>query len=129
MDAPKGFVSYSHDSDAHKQWVLRLATDLRNAGIEASLDQWDLAAGQDVVAFMTNGISSGIPSTFETIRTGALLRAPRDLYQTNLLWTDPDAPGMRAEAERQGYGGGTGMSFLRLSGVAVASTPFPIIEG
>jgi hypothetical protein len=60
---------------------------------------------------------------------GVLLKAPRDLYQTNLLWTDPDAPGLRAEAERQGYGGGTGMSFLRLSGVAVTSTPFPIIEG
>jgi hypothetical protein len=66
---------------------------------------------------------------FMLLGGGVLLKAPRDLYQTNLLWTDPDAPGLRAEAERQGYGGGTGMSFLRLSGVAVTSTPFPIIEG
>jgi len=58
MGAPKLFVSYSHDSDPHKQWVLRLATDLRSAGIDATLDQWDLSPGQDVAAFMANGISS-----------------------------------------------------------------------
>lgn len=52
------FISYSHDSEAHKQWVLRLATDLRAAGIDACLDQWDLAPGQDVVAFMANGIAT-----------------------------------------------------------------------
>jgi hypothetical protein len=58
VTAPKVFVSYSHDSDAHKQWVQRLATDLRSAGVDASLDQWDLAPGQDIVAFMTTGISN-----------------------------------------------------------------------
>ncbi len=58
MAEPKVFVSYSHDSEPHKSWVLRLATDLRAAGIDATLDQWDLAAGQDIVAFMTNGIST-----------------------------------------------------------------------
>ena len=58
MSAPKVFVSYSHDSDTHKQWVLRLATDLRGAGVDATLDQWDLSPGQDVAAFMTDGISS-----------------------------------------------------------------------
>lgn len=57
MITPRVFVSYSHDSEAHKQWVLRLATDLRTAGVDATLDQWDLSAGQDVVAFMTEGIS------------------------------------------------------------------------
>lgn len=57
MSAPTVFVSYSHDSPEHKAWVLRLATDLRNAGIDASLDQWDLALGQDVAAFMHDGIS------------------------------------------------------------------------
>ena len=58
MHAPKAFISYSHDSEAHKQWVLTLATDLRAAGIDVVLDQWDLAPGQDTVAFMANGISS-----------------------------------------------------------------------
>jgi TIR domain len=40
-----------------RQWVLRSPTDLRAAGVDATLDQWDLSAGQDVVAFMTDGIS------------------------------------------------------------------------
>lgn len=54
---PKVFVSYSHDSDPHKEWVLELAKDLRAAGIDAILDLWDLQAGQDVVRFMEQGIS------------------------------------------------------------------------
>lgn len=57
MTAPNVFVSYSHDSDAHKTWVLRLATDLRNAGVDVVLDQWDLALGEDVSMFMQKGIS------------------------------------------------------------------------
>lgn len=56
--APKVFVSYSHDSPEHKAWVLTLAEDLRKLGIDAILDQWDLAAGQDIPAFMGTGISS-----------------------------------------------------------------------
>src|SRR5262245_19864402 len=57
-NAPRVFISYSYDSDAHKGWVLKLASDLRSAGVDATLDQWDLSPGQDVVAFMTNGIAS-----------------------------------------------------------------------
>jgi len=56
MGAPLVFISYSHDSTEHKQWVLRLATDLRTNGIDATLDQWDLQLGQDVTAFMQSGI-------------------------------------------------------------------------
>src|SRR5258706_11463158 len=55
--APKAFLSYSHDSDAHKQWVLKLATDLMSNGVETTLDQWELRAGQDTVAFMLQGIA------------------------------------------------------------------------
>src|SRR5436309_2313566 len=58
MDAPKVFISYSHDTPQHKEWVLRLASDLRAAGVDAILDQWDLAPGQDIVTFVTNGIAS-----------------------------------------------------------------------
>src|SRR5882672_5885405 len=50
--APKAFISYSHDSSAHKSWVLKLAGDLRAAGVDVVLDQWDLSAGQDVSMFM-----------------------------------------------------------------------------
>jgi hypothetical protein len=57
MAAPRVFISYSHDSPEHKGWVLKLATDLRAAGIDAVLDQWDLAPGQDTVAFMADGIT------------------------------------------------------------------------
>jgi hypothetical protein len=52
MTAPKVFISYSHDTPAHKDWVRGLAGDLRSKGIDAVLDQWDLSAGQDIVAFM-----------------------------------------------------------------------------
>lgn len=56
MDEPLLFISYSHDSDEHKAWVLKLATDVRANGVDATLDQWDLAPGQDVAAFMERGI-------------------------------------------------------------------------
>ncbi|MBF0563806.1 MAG: toll/interleukin-1 receptor domain-containing protein [Nitrospirae bacterium] len=39
MSAPIVFLSYSHDTDAHKEWVLKLATDLRAQGVDARLDQ------------------------------------------------------------------------------------------
>ncbi len=52
MAAVRVFVSYSHDSDPHRAWVLKLATDLRAASVDASLDQWDLTPGQDTSVFM-----------------------------------------------------------------------------
>jgi hypothetical protein len=55
---PRVFISYSHDSQSHKDWVLRLASDLRAGGIDATIDQWDLKPGQDLVAFMQTSISS-----------------------------------------------------------------------
>lgn len=57
MTPPNVFVSYSHDSDEHKQWVLKLASDLRVHGIDATLDQWDLVPGQDLPGFMYKGIA------------------------------------------------------------------------
>lgn len=56
MKPPSVFISYSHDSENHKAWVLRLATDLRERGVDATLDQWELVPGQDVAAFMQKGI-------------------------------------------------------------------------
>ena len=50
--APKVFVSYSHESADHKNWVLRLASDLRKKGVDAILDVWDLKPGGDVARFM-----------------------------------------------------------------------------
>ena len=55
-EAPKVFISYSHDSPEHKQWVSELGAKLRRNGIDAILDQWDLGLGDDVTRFMERGI-------------------------------------------------------------------------
>ena len=52
MAIPKIFISYSHDSQEHKKWVLDLATRLRNSGIDAIIDQWELNPGDDLPQFM-----------------------------------------------------------------------------
>jgi len=52
MQPPRVFVSYSHDSSEHKQWVLDFATTLRRRGVDAILDQWDLKPGGDLPHFM-----------------------------------------------------------------------------
>lgn len=58
MSIPTVFVSYSHDSQEHKKWVLDLATRLRNTGIDAALDQWDLRPGDDLPHFMERNLAS-----------------------------------------------------------------------
>lgn len=57
MPSPIVFISYSHDTDDHKTWVRRLATDLRSNSVDAILDEWRLSPGQDVAAFMQRGIT------------------------------------------------------------------------
>ena len=42
---PTCFLSYSWDSDEHREWVRALATRLREDGVEALLDQFQLAPG------------------------------------------------------------------------------------
>lgn len=58
MIVPKTFISYSHDTLEHKKWVLELATRLRNNGIDAILDQFELQAGDDVPHFMETHLAS-----------------------------------------------------------------------
>ena len=55
---PKVFVSYSHDSPAHKQWVSELSAQLRHNGVDTVLDQWDLHPGDDITRFMEVGVKS-----------------------------------------------------------------------
>lgn len=57
---PKLFVSYSHDTNEHKEWVKKLATDLRTHGVDVILDQWDLRLGNDLRFFMEQGLSASI---------------------------------------------------------------------
>lgn len=54
---PKVFISYSHDSDVHKGWVLQLATRLIANGIGVVLDQFDLRLGGDLPRFMESGLT------------------------------------------------------------------------
>ena len=55
---PRVFISYSHDSPPHKQWVLKLASDLRANGVDVVIDQWDLSPGDDIPAFMEQGLKT-----------------------------------------------------------------------
>ena len=54
---PKVFISYSHDSAQHKTWVATLGLSLRQNGVDAILDQWDLFPGEDIPAFMERQLS------------------------------------------------------------------------
>jgi hypothetical protein len=52
VPVPKTFISYSWSSPEHQQWVIDLATQLRDNGVDATLDKWDLKEGHDSKAFM-----------------------------------------------------------------------------
>ncbi len=58
MNIPKVFISYSHDTQEHKKWVLELASRLRNNGIDAILDQFELQPGDDIPHFMEKHLST-----------------------------------------------------------------------
>ena len=57
MKATKAFISYSWSSPEHENWVLDLATRLRESGVDAILDKWDLKEGQEANAFMEKMVS------------------------------------------------------------------------
>lgn len=52
MDNPKLFISYSWSNQEHESRVIQLATELRESGVDAILDKWDLKEGHDAIAFM-----------------------------------------------------------------------------
>lgn len=54
----KAFISYAWDSEEHKQWVLKLASNLRRHGVDAILDQWDARLGNDLSSFMEQGLTT-----------------------------------------------------------------------
>ncbi len=60
MDNPRLFISYSWSSLEHEQWVLKLATELRENGVDVILDKWDLKEGQDADAFMEKMVTDEI---------------------------------------------------------------------
>ena len=54
---PQVFISYSHDSDEHKNWIIQLATRLRSNGVDIILDAWNTKLGSDLASFMERGLS------------------------------------------------------------------------
>tara|TARA_R100000306_G_C4376361_1_gene142093 strand:- start:1319 stop:2320 length:1002 start_codon:yes stop_codon:yes gene_type:complete len=57
MDTKTVFISYSWDSEEHKQWVLQLANYLiSKGGCEVLLDQYDLKAGHNMNHFMESSV-------------------------------------------------------------------------
>ena len=52
QDNPKLFISYCWSSEEHEQWVLNLATELREVGVDVIFDKWDLKEGHDALKFM-----------------------------------------------------------------------------
>lgn len=64
MPSPKVFVSYSWSSPEHQQWVIDLATQLRENGVDTVLDKWDLKEGHDSIAFMEKMVTD---STVEKV--------------------------------------------------------------
>ena len=55
---PKVAISYSWDNDQHKEWVLKLATDLQTKyGISVTLDVWDgMKFGKFLPDFMAHAV-------------------------------------------------------------------------
>jgi hypothetical protein len=52
MTSPKAFISYSCSSAEHAEWVIQLATQLTENGVDVTLDKWNLKEGHDAIAFM-----------------------------------------------------------------------------
>ncbi|AVB16520.1 MULTISPECIES: SEFIR domain-containing protein [Pseudomonas syringae group] len=54
---PKLFISYSWSTPEHQQWVISLATELRESGVDVVLDKWDLKEGHDSIGFMESMVT------------------------------------------------------------------------
>jgi hypothetical protein len=52
----RAFISYSWDSDAHKDWVRGLADELIRNAVNTTLDQYELPAGGDRFQFMEKNV-------------------------------------------------------------------------
>jgi hypothetical protein len=50
--SPKAFISYSWSSREHQEWVIDLATQLRENGVDVTIDKWDLKEGHDAIKCM-----------------------------------------------------------------------------
>lgn len=53
---PKVFISYAWESEDLKDWVKNLAVELRNIGVDAKLDQWEVVPGDQMPHFMEKSV-------------------------------------------------------------------------
>jgi hypothetical protein len=53
---PRAFLSYSFDGPEHREWVLGLATRLREDGVETILDKWELEPGDSIPEFAEKAV-------------------------------------------------------------------------
>ena len=51
-ESPSVFVSYSWDSEVHRDWIAALATRLTQDGVRVQVDQWDLVPGDQLPKYM-----------------------------------------------------------------------------
>lgn len=58
LQQPKVFISYSWDSESHKEWVKRLTDSLIENGVDAHLDQYDVELGDRLPEYMENNITN-----------------------------------------------------------------------
>jgi hypothetical protein len=59
MPGPSVFISYSQDSDEHKDRVLELANRLRADGIDATIDQYETSPAEGWPKWMDRHIAKG----------------------------------------------------------------------
>lgn len=55
-DPPTVFISYTWESTEHKSWVKALAIQLQADGVRVTLDQWEVAPGDQLPAFMERSV-------------------------------------------------------------------------
>ena len=53
---PKVFISYAWENGNLKDWVRNLAIELRNNGVDAKLDQWEVVPGDQMPHFMEKSV-------------------------------------------------------------------------
>lgn len=96
-DRPVVFISYSWDSDEHKQWVRHLSDALRSQyGVYTLLDQYN-RSGFDLIQFMTKGlevadmgIQYAVPiKTVEGSIRKVTLDNPKDVIEGNYVAQSP----------------------------------------
>ena len=56
MEAPKVFISYSHDSPEHAERVLTLSDRLRQDGIDSHIDQYEVSPPKGWPRWMVNKV-------------------------------------------------------------------------